>query len=261
MKKATLWLLAACLVFVFSGCTRQETKINQIKARNNGAGELRVGVKVDVPNFGYINPDTGVLEGLEIDLAKEMAAMITGNSEAIRFVPTTGMAKESLISNGEVDLVIGTYTITDARKEVVNFSRPYYIDEIGFMVLGTSAIRDLADFPGKTIGVTRASTAFSAFDQHPEVLGEGFILKGFASYPEIQDALLSSTIDVFAADKSILSGYNSKRCAILDPGVQPQPYGIGSLLADKTFAKEVDTMLEKLMGNGTLDAILAKWLH
>ena len=261
MKKLTLCLLLICLAFSFSACSNKNAKLNQIRARNNGAGLLRVGVKVDVPNFGYYNPDTGNIEGLEIDLAHEMAELLLGNRDAVEFVPTTGMTKETLIGNGEVDLIVGTYTITDARKKVVNFSRPYYTDEIGFLVLNNSDIETLAQFPGKTIGVTRTSTAFSSFDQTPEVIGEGFILRGFASYPEIQDALMSGAIDIFSADKSILSGYKNDACRILDVGVQPQPYGIGSLITDNAFAKEVDTLLGKLMDNGTMDKILEKWLN
>jgi len=261
MKKIILCFLAVCLLFSFSACANTESKLTQIRARNGGAGELRVGVKVDVPNFGYLNPESGALEGLEIDLARAMAEKLVGNKEAIRFIPTTGMAKETLLANGEADLIIGTYTITDARKTVVNFSRPYYTDKIGFLVLEGSGINGIADFTGKTIGATRAGTAFSTFDQNPDILGGGFTLRGFASYPEIQDALLTGNLDVFSADKSILSGYTSGNTVMLEDGVQPQPYGIGSVLADKAFAKEVDRILGELMEDGTMDAILAKWLQ
>jgi ABC-type amino acid transport/signal transduction systems, periplasmic component/domain len=260
MKKWILYLLILCSALVLGACANKDSRIAQIRARNNGAGELRVGVKVDVPNFGYLNPESGELEGLEIDIAREMAQQLVGKRDAVRFVPTTGMAKETLLANGEADLIIGTYTITDERKKVVNFSRPYYVDEIGFLVMDGAEIHEIADFAGKTIGVTRASTAFSTFDQHPEILGDGFILQGFTSYPEIQDALINGAIDIFSADKSILSGYQSEYTAILEAGVQPQPYGIGSVFSDKAFAEEVDKLLGKMIEDGTLDAILEKWL-
>ena len=260
MKKLILCFLVLCLVLTSSACKGTESKIAQIRARNNGAGELRVGVKVDVPNFGYLNPDSGQMEGLEIDIAYAMAEMIIGNKDAIRFVPTAGMTRESMLDNGEADIVIGTYTITEERKKIVNFSQPYYIDEIGFMVLDGSNINGIADFKGKTIGAARASTSFSTFDQNPKILDVDFTLRGFSSYPEIQDALLNGVIDVFSADKSILSGYVIDNSVTLDEGVQPQPYGIASEISDKAFAKEVDDMLEKLIEDGTLDKILEKWI-
>ena len=261
MKKLLLCTLAVCLVLALPACGRTDTRVAQIRARQNGAGELRVGVKVDVPKFGYFNPETGVLEGLEIDLAYAMAERITGSRDAIKLLPTTGLAKETMLSNGEADLIIGTYTITEARRTAVHFSRPYYTDEIGFLVLESSGIRDMADFAGKSIGVTWAGTAFQTYDQTPEILGVAFVLQGYTSYPEIQDALLGGRVDILSADKSILSGYQSAGTVILEPGVQPQPYGIGSVISDDVFAKEVDRILGELMADGTLDAILAKWLH
>ena len=260
MKKRMMLLLLACLMLVLSACAGKKSKMTQILARNDGAGELRVGVKIDVPNFGYLDPETGDLEGLEIDLAREMAEAILDDRNAVQFVPTTGMAKEALLANGEADLIIGTYTITDERRKVVHFSRPYYTDEIGFLVLSNSGMQSISDLKGKTIGVTRASTAFATFDKHPELIGNDFTLRGFVSYPEIQYALLSGTIDVFSADKSILSGYNTANTVILADGVQPQPYGIGSIISDKTFADAVDQILADLIESGTMDDILAKWM-
>ena len=245
---------------LLSACSNNDSRIQQIRARNNGAGELRVGVKMDVPRFGYMNPDTRELEGLEIDLSYAMAELMVGRKNAVRFVTTSNMTRESLLANENVDLVIGTYTITEERLKVVSFSRPYYTDEIGFLVLKNSEIRGINDFSGKTVGVTRASTAFSTFDKAPNLIGSGFTLQAYTSYPMAQNALLKGEIDVFSADKSILIGYMSDQTTMLSDGVQPQPYGIGSIFSDKKFAKEVDRLLGKLIENGSLDKILAKWL-
>ena len=259
MKQWLPCLMIVCLSLL-SACSDKDSRIQQIRSRNNGAGELRVGVKMDVPGFGYFNPATRKLEGLEIDLAHTMADLIIGKKDAIHFVTTTGMTKEALLTNEKVDLIIGTYTITEDRRNIVNFSRPYYTDEIGFLVLKDSGLRTMEDVSGKTVGVTRASTAFSAFDKNPDLINGGMTLQAFASYPEIQNALLNGEIDVFSADKSILTGYMNDKTVRLEGGVQPQPYGIGSMLSDKEFAKEIDKLLGKLIEDGTLDKILAKWL-
>ena len=252
MKKWLPCLMILCCVLL-SACSDKDSRIQQIRARNSGGGELRVGVKMDVPGFGYFNPGTRKLEGLEIDLAHEMAELIVGKKNAVRFVTTTGMTKEALLTNENVDLIIGTYTITEERRSIVNFSRPYYTDEIGFLVLKNSGLRTVDDVAGKTIGVTRASTAFSAFSKNPNLVA-------YATYPEILNALVNGDIDVFSADKSILTGYMNDKTMMLDGGVQPQPYGIGSIISDKEFAKEIDKLLGKLIEDGTLDKILAKWL-
>ena len=255
VKKQLNLILIVCCALLLSACASQSETAAAIRAR----GELRVGVKVDVKNFGYLNPETNALEGLEIDLSRELAEMLLGDRSAIRFIPVTAPAREAAITNGEVDLVIATYTITEARQEVLNFSRSYYIDEVGFLVLKSSGINKTADFTGKTIGTTRSSTAFTTLTTQPELWGGSFTHKGFASYPELQSALQSGEIDVFCADKSILFGYYDDTTVLLEEGVSAQPYGIASNLEDKDFAAEIDKLLSQLEENGRLAEILAKW--
>ncbi len=66
-------------------------------------GVLRVGVKQDVPNFGYKNPDSGEFEGLEIDIARKIADELGVD---IEFTPVTAQTRGPLLDNGQVDLVI-----------------------------------------------------------------------------------------------------------------------------------------------------------
>lgn len=73
-------------------------------------GVLRVGVKQDVPNFGYKNPDSGEFEGLEIDIARKIADELGVD---IEFTPVTAQTRGPLLDNGQVDMVIATFTITD----------------------------------------------------------------------------------------------------------------------------------------------------
>jgi len=255
MKKRMLLLLAICCSLLLPACASNDATVNAIRAR----GELRAGVKVDVKHFGYLNPETNALEGLEIDIARELAAMIVGDSAAIRFVPVTAPTRETMLTNGEVDIVIATFTITDARKEVLNFTHPYFVDEIGFLVMKDTGIDSLADFTGKTIGASRSSTAFTTLTDKPEILGTAFTLKGYASYPELQNALSTGDIDVFCSDKSILYGYWDDRTVLLDEGILPQPYGIATVLTDKAFAAEIDRLLGELEASGKLAEIINKW--
>ncbi len=50
----------------------------------------------------------------------------------------------AMLDNGTLDATLATFTITDARKKTYDFSRPYYIDHIGVLVLKKSGITDLA---------------------------------------------------------------------------------------------------------------------
>uniref|UniRef100_UPI00397F1E0A transporter substrate-binding domain-containing protein n=1 Tax=Salmonella sp. s58760 TaxID=3159708 RepID=UPI00397F1E0A len=108
----------------------------------------------DVPNFGYKNPDTGEFEGLEIDIARKIADEL---GVEIEFTPVTAQTRGPLLDNGQVDMVIATFTITEERKLLYNFTTPYYTDAVGLLVNKDSGIKTFTDLDGKTIGVAQGS--------------------------------------------------------------------------------------------------------
>lgn len=254
MKK--IIVLIVFILISLSACSSEDAKISEIKER----GQLRVGIKTDVPYFGLINPDTKEPEGLEIDIAREIAKSIIGEDVEINFIPTTAITRENLLKNNEVDFVIATFTITEERKQTMNFSRPYYIDEIGFLVRNESNINSVAELNGKKIGVTFSSTAYNKLEQKPNDLNIDYELIGAASYPEVANMLDNNEIDVIATDKSILYGYLSNETKILAEGFFPQEYGIATKLENDGFAKIIDKQLKSMESNGTLEEIINSWL-
>ena len=254
MKRILLLFVSVCLLFVV-GCSDQNSQIAEIKKR----GELRVGVKSDVPKFGHLNPSTNTFEGLEIDIAKAFAKSILGDENSITFVPVTALTRDTLLSNNEIDFIIATFTITAERKTAYNFSQPYYTDEIGFLVKKDSGIDTLDDVEGKVVGATFSSTAYDLLEKGEVDTTAVFTRKGYASYPEVKNALATGHADVFVADKSILYGYLDENTKILSDGFAPQPYGIATRLTDTDFAKYIDTQLETMNSDGSLKTIFDKW--
>ena len=103
------------------------------------AGVLKVGVKEDVPKFGYLDPAKNVHEGMEIDLAKRIAKEIFGDETKVEFTGVNAKTRGPALDNGEIDMVIATFTITEERKLSWNFSDPYFTDYVGFLVLEAAA--------------------------------------------------------------------------------------------------------------------------
>ena len=108
----------------------KQKKYKAIKDRD----VLKVGVKVDVPKFGYKNAETGKIEGFEIDLAKQVAKKILGDENKVEFQGVTAKTRGPLLDNGEVDMDVATFTITEERKKSYNFSDPYLKDGVGLLV-------------------------------------------------------------------------------------------------------------------------------
>src|SRR5215211_6306835 len=93
------------------------------KAQNQK--KLVIGVKADQPGLGL---QTGSkYEGFDIEIAKIVAKGLGVDESGIEWKTTVSANREPFIQQGQVDMVVATYTINDERKKVVNFGGPYYL--------------------------------------------------------------------------------------------------------------------------------------
>ena len=237
------------------GNTAEAKEIQAIKDR----GVLKVGVKVDVPKYGYKNPQTGEMEGLEIDLSKAIAKKILGDESKVEFQGVTAKTRGPLLDNGEIDMVAATFTITDERKKSYNFSDPYIKDGVGLLVKKSLGASSLKDLDGKTIGVAQSATTKTALQKEAEKEGITLKFSELGGYPELKAALDSGRIDCFAVDASILNGYVDDSTVILNDRYDPQEYGIATKKDNTELAKEVNEVINDMKSSGELDKLIAKW--
>ena len=232
------------------------------------AGVLKVGTNVDVPKFGLQNTATGEMEGFEVDLAYEIAGKIFGCTAAeakekklVAFQGVTAKTRGPLLDNGEVDLVIATYTITEERKESWNFSDPYYTDAVGLLVLKDSGITSCADLDGKIIAVSQGSTTKKVFQEYLDKQGIDVKpeFEEFDGYPSMAAALSAKNVDVFSVDRAILAGYNDDTTIILEDRFAEQDYGVASKLDNKGLAALVNEVVTDLKSSGKIDQMLKDW--
>lgn len=232
------------------------------------AGVLKVGSKVDVPKFGLQNTATGEMEGVEVDLAYEIAGKIFGctaeeakANKLVAFQGVTAKTRGPLIDNGEVDMVIATYTITEERKESWNFSTPYYTDAVGLMVLKDSGLNSIEDLDGKVIAVSQGSTTKAGFKAYVEEKGYDVTpeFEEFDGYPSMAAALAAKNVDVFSVDRAILAGYNDDTTIILEDRFAEQDYGVATKLDNKGLAALVDGVVTELKDSGKMAEMLKGW--
>lgn len=223
------------------------------------AGVLKVGVKEDVPKFGYFDPAKNAHEGLEIDLARRIAKEIFGDENKVQFVGVNAKTRGPALDNGEVDLVIATFTITEERKKSWNFSDPYFTDYVGFLVLADSGIKSWKDLDGKVIGVAQSASTRAALTEQAAKDGMTVHFMEFATYPEIKAALDSRRIDAFSVDQSILWGYKDDKNVMLPDKFAPQEYGIATKKSNTELAEFVNNILRQMKESGELDQLYEKW--
>lgn len=268
MKKFTIFLVSLMMLMtlLLAGCGSNEAKpstastgvspdIKAIKDR----GTLKVGVKVDVPKFGFKDPKTGQIEGFEIDLTKVLAKKILGDETKFEAQGVTAKTRGPLLDNGEVDLVIATFTITEERKKSYNFSDPYFTDGVALMVKKDAGITDLKGLANKTIGVAQSATSKKAIQEAADKAGIKVNFLEFGTYPEIKTALDSGRIQCFSVDGAILFGYLDDSTVILADRFTPQEYGVASKKTNEGLAKLVNDTINDMKKSGELTTMMNKW--
>lgn len=222
-------------------------------------GVLKVGVKVDVPKFGYKDPKTGKIDGFEIDLARALAKKILGDETKIDTQAVTAKTRGPLLDNGDIDTVIATFTITEERKKSYNFTDPYFTDGVALMVKKASGVQSLKDLNGKKIGVAQSATSRKALQDEADKLGVKVTFLEFGTYPEIKAALDSGRVDCFSVDAAILFGYLEDSVTILPDRFSPQQYGAASKKSSEALHKLMNDTLSDMKKSGEIDKLLQKW--
>ena len=224
-----------------------------------GADVLRVGTKIDVHGFGFQNPETGNIEGMEVDIARELAKRIKGSPDALKVTGVNVTTRSAMLDNGTLDATLATFTITEARKKSYNFSRPYYTDHIGVLVKKSSGIVDLKDLDGKTVGVALSATTRDKLTAAGDEIGIHMNFAEYSTYPEIKIALVTGRVDAFSVDRSILNGYVDDSTMLLDAQFAPQEYGVATKKSNTELADQVDAAIGAMADDGTLTALQERW--
>jgi glutamate transport system substrate-binding protein len=221
-------------------------------ARLNEAGAITIGTKYDQPGFGLLNPTTNVPEGFDVEMGKLIAAKLGIPEDGIEWTETVSANRESFIQNGQVDIVVATYTINDTRKEVVDFAGPYYEAGQDIMVAkgNPEGIEGPEDLAGKNVCSVEGSTpAENIRTQYPEAQ-----LTLFDVYSKCADALTNGQVDAVTTDNVILTGLvagNKEGFELVGNPFTKEPYGIGLAKGDDDFRTFINDTLEESFDDGS----------
>lgn len=131
---------------LFLSCIYANT-LKEIKEQ----GMLRVGVMAS--NYPLSDYKNGEFIGFEIELAKEIAHGILGTQYRVEFINLTVGQRTEALKNNEVDIVIANFTITERRKNEIEFSIPYFFVNTAVLTKRSSDIRVLKDLTGKKLAL------------------------------------------------------------------------------------------------------------
>lgn len=223
-------------------------------AEAESRGHLIIGVKEDQPNLGYKDPTTGEYSGFDIEIARQMATGLGFDVADIEYKAIPSANREDEISAGNIDYYVGTYSITDTRKNRISFAGPYFIAGQDLLVRkDDTSITGPDSLQGKTTCSVTGSTSLKRIKE--EYGGDTIELE---KYSLCVDQLLDGQVDAVTTDDAILKGY-----AALDPDnlrvvgkpFSEERYGIGIPKGDVAMCEQLNALLDEARSDGSWQEI------
>ncbi|MCP4538543.1 MAG: transporter substrate-binding domain-containing protein [Chloroflexi bacterium] len=123
-------------------------------ARIRARGKLIVGVRYDLPPFGYIT-DEGDVAGFGVDMGREMALRWLGNADAVEFLQVRSDTAIDRLQAGHADIIITSLIHTQDQEAGADFSQPYFMDGHALLMRSADAavFGGLENLQGRTVGV------------------------------------------------------------------------------------------------------------
>jgi polar amino acid transport system substrate-binding protein len=219
-------------------------------------GKLLAGVKTSAPPFGFVD-EKGVIKGLDIDIAKNLANELFGKEDAVEFIAGSPENRIVFLNTRKTDIIVGT-EITDEHKKIIDFSIPYFISGHLILVHERSKITKYQDLAGKKVGTIQGTTGDTIIK---EIVPSAERIQ-FHHYPEVLQALKDGRVDAFVEEDSLLI-YLQHR----DPDLkiaswlpfQPVSYGLGIRKGNKEWLDFVNATLTKMEKTGKYEELLEKW--
>ncbi|GAA1528464.1 glutamate ABC transporter substrate-binding protein [Nocardioides humi] len=211
------------------------------------AGTIKIGVKFDQPGIGFKGATDDRPAGFDPEIGKILAADLGIDADKIEWVETISANRESFLQQGEVDLVIASYSITDDRRKVVGQAGPYYVTGQQLLVKSDSTIESLADVKGTEVCSVTGSTSLDNIE------AEGATPRGFDTYSECVDQVLNGTVDAMTTDGAILLGYAAEHPDDLKVVVDPfseERYGVGYSLDHPEMCQWITDTLKAAQDDG-----------
>ena len=223
-----------------------------------GGDTIVIGTKFDQPGLGLKNPD-GTMSGFDVDVAKYVAKQLGFNEDKIEWKESPSGQRETLIQNDQVKFIAATYSITDARKEKVDFAGPYLITGQSLLVKA-----DNTDITGaeslqnnkKLCSVSGSTPAQRIKDKYP-----GVQLQQYDTYSACVEALKNGAIDAVTTDEVILAGYAAQSPGVFKIVGKPfseERYGIGLKKGDTELRTKINDAITKMEQDGAWKAAFDK---
>lgn len=199
------------------------------------------------------------LEGFDIDIISAIAKAENFN---IKLVNTPWEGIFATLGSGDRDIIISGITITDKRKQMVDFSTPYFPAEQAIVIPKGKDIKSIAELKPLKVGVVNSSTGDIVVS---EVLGKNSTsIKRFDNTPLMLQELYEDGIDAAVGDVGVAKFYiknhpEKEFSLVADDKFERQFFGIAVAKGNEELRNKINSGLKKIIADGTYATIYQKW--
>jgi polar amino acid transport system substrate-binding protein len=221
-------------------------------------GEYVVGTDAAYAPFESENEKKEIV-GFDIDVMKAVAEK---GGFQVKFVNTPFEGIFNFLAQGDRDLLISAITITDERKQTVDFSEPYFVAAQLIAVPQNSKVQKFDDLKTLKVGVQSATTGDEVVQK---LLGKNNdAVKRFESTPLALKELEGGGVEAVVADNGVVVNYvknnpSANFRTVADPAFAKEYYGIAVKKGNAELLKKVNAGIAAIKADGTYDKIYAQY--
>lgn len=228
------------------------------------SGSLRIGYRADAPPYSFRTAN-GQPAGYIVDLCREVATAVVaaaGGAVRVQYVLVQADERFAAVHDGRIDMLCDPSSVTLARRELVDFSIPTFLDGASAMFRNGEPVQRYEDFAGKRVGVLAGTTTEHRLRSSLAALGVSADIVTVKDHRAGVALLDANKIDTYFADRAIIA-------AMLRDGSRPglqlskryfsyETYALALPRGDSEFRLLVDRTLAQLYRSGRIDRIFAK---
>lgn len=261
MKKLIAGLLMATVVF--SGCSGSSGdagaagKVQEIK----DAGKITMYTNAEFPPYEFM--ENNEIVGVDVEIGKKIAAELGVELEVVN-AEFGGIV--AAIASGKGDMAITGMTITDERKESVNFSTPY-VDSVQYLILPEgSDIKVMEDLAGKSLGCQEGTTGAMLVEDE---IADGALkdkdvtLNQYKSAPIAMQDLVNGRIAAVVIDEMVAksiakgsAGYEAIPFVYASGAPVTEQFGVAVNKDNTDLLEVIDTVVQKMVDDGEVSKLI-----
>ncbi|WP_229068444.1 ABC transporter substrate-binding protein [Actinoplanes sp. DH11] len=261
-RQAAALTASAILAIGITGCAKEDTG----GTTETGVALVKSGVLTTCTHLPYApfqaKDASGKVVGFDVALIDLVAAKLNVKQEIVD-TPFEGIKSGADLNSGKCDVAAAGMTITDERKQVLDFSEPYFDATQALAVVTGKKVATLEELAGKRLGVQGGTTGEEYINATVKEKGLKIEVVSYRDLAALQQALATNQVEAAVNDLPVWNEYIKANpgkvevAAGFDTGEQ---YGFAVKKGNAKLLEAVNQAITAARGDGTYDKIYAEWI-